>query len=169
MKLLRFLVAIAMAMALPLCAVAKPNPIAPDVRSSLFVKDVTMTWNLKKPPAKPDDPDYVAYKADFEPRLKQIVAEAFAKSPAGADAAAFAIEVTDFSAATTGAYMQANVTVTRLSDGAVLGVYPKVRGFQGSNGGLLGVLVQAMVKPDVIGIMSANFAAVLRAKFDAKK
>jgi hypothetical protein len=168
--MLRVLLVAAFAALLPACAMAKPNPLPLDVRQSLFIKDVSLDWNLKKPPTNPDDPAYVAYRQDFEARIKNVVAEAFSKSPAGSEAAAFKLEVTDFSAATTGAFMAANVTVTRVSDGAVLGVYPKVRGFQSaSGGGLLGVLVQAMVKPDVIGIMSNNFAAVLRAKFDAKK
>ena len=167
--MLRFLLIAAFAAALPVCAMAKPNPLSLDLRQTLFIKTVEQTWNLKNPPKIPDDPAYVAYRQDFETRIKDVVAEAFSKSPAGSEPAAFKIEVTDFSAATTGAFMSANVTVTRLSDGVVLGVYPKVRGFQQSNGGMLGVLVQAMVKPDVIGIMSANFAAVLRAKFDAKK
>ncbi len=167
--MLRFLMIALMAIVTPVCAMAKPNPIKADVRQTLFIKDVELTWALKKEPKDASDPAYVAYRADFEPRIKQIVADAFSKSPAGADAAAFRIEVTEFSAATTGAFMSANVTVVRISDGAVLGVYPKVRAFQGSNGGLLGVLVQSMVKPDVIGIMSGNFAAVLRGKFDSNK
>lgn len=167
--MIRFILVAVLATVLPACAMAKPNPLPLDVRQTLFIKDVSLAWNLKKPPKDALDPAYVAYKEDFENRITGIVANAFATSPAGPEAASFKIEVTEFYAASTGAGMTANVTVTRQSDGATLGVYQKVRGYQVAQGGLLGVVVQSMVKPDVIGIMSNNFAVVLHSKFDAKK
>lgn len=166
--MLRFFAAVAIAAALPACALAKPNPLTADVRQTLFVKDVEVVWSFDDTKLA-DDASYNAYKADTKERLKATVANTFANSPAGAEAVVFKIDVNQFSCASTGCSVRANVTVVQTSDGKELGVYSKVRGFQMASGGLLGVAIQAATKPDVVGIMSANFAGTLRGKFDAKK
>jgi hypothetical protein len=98
------------------------------------------------------------------------VAAAFATSPAGGDAVRFKIDVKSFNLAVTGGMVDADVTVIRIADGKELGVYPDVRGAQSpSGGGLLGVALQAMMKPDVVGMVSNSFAANLRTRFDAAK
>jgi hypothetical protein len=163
----KFLVVAALAATLPTCALAKPNPLAADVRQTLFVKDVELAWSYDDAKLA-DDANYVAYKNDAKERLKTAVATAFASSPAGSEAVAFKIDVKTFSCASTGCSVKASVSVVQLSDGKELGVYTKVQGFQMASGGLLGVAIQAAVKPDVVGIMSANFAATLRGQFDKK-
>lgn len=157
----------ACAATLPLAAMAKPNPLPAELRQGLFIKDVELTWSYDDSKLA-DDASYVAYKADAQTRIKASVANAFANSPAGSEAAVFKINVTNFSCASTGCSVRADVAVVQQSDGRELGVYPKVQGFQIASGGLLGVAIQAAVKPDVVGIMSANFAATLRGKFDKK-
>ena len=163
----RTVAAVAAMLLLAACA-SLPNPLDAPTRQSLFVKDVSVAWSFDdaKAAAKPE---YVAYKEDTQKRLKAAVATAFATSPAGADGVAFKINVKDFSCATTGCQVKTDVAVVRVSDGKELGVYKDVMGIQAaSGGGLLGVLIQAMVKPDVVGIMSNNYALVLHARFDAK-
>jgi hypothetical protein len=158
-----------LAMSLLAACASLPNPMDAPSRQALFIKDVSVGWSYED--AKESvKPEYVAYKEDTEKRLKSAVATAFATSPAGGDAAAFKIDVKEFHCATTGCSVKTDVAVVRLSDGKELGVYKDVMGFQAaSGGGLLGVLVQAIVKPDVVGIMSNNYAAILRARFDAVK
>lgn len=161
-------VAAAAAMLLLAACASLPNPLDAPTRQSLFVKDVSVACSFDdaKVAAKPE---YVAYKEDTQKRLKTAVATAFATSPAGAEGVAFKINVKDFSCATTGCQVKTDVAVVRISDGKELGVYKDVMGVQAaSGGGLLGVLIQAMVKPDVVGIMSNNYALVLHARFDAK-
>jgi hypothetical protein len=164
----KFLLAAILAVAAPACAYAKPNPLASEVRQTLFVKNVELVWSVDDA-KQAEDPDYVAYRKDIEGRLKDVVAASFLNSPAGAEPVTFKITVNKFNCASTGGYVRADVAVVRTSDGAELGVYQKVAGQQFSNGGLLGAIVQSAMKPDVVGIMSTNFAAVLRARFDAKK
>ena len=66
--------------------------------------------------------------------------------------------------------VEADVTVIRISDGKELGVYTGVTGFQSpSGGGLLQFALQALMKPDVVGMVSNAFAANLRMRFDATK
>jgi hypothetical protein len=102
-------------------------------------------------------------------RLTSVTA-AFATSPAGGEAVRFKIDVKTFSLSVTGGQVSADVTVIRLSDGKELGVYTDVTGFQSpSGGGLLGVALQAMMKPDVVGMVSNSFAANMRMRFDAAK
>jgi hypothetical protein len=164
---IRILVAVLAMTTLAACA-SLPNPLDAPTRQALFVKDVSVAWSFDdaKQGAKPD---YVAYKEDTQKRLKSAVATAFATSPAGAEGVAFKIDVKEFSCATTGCQVKTDVAVVRMSDGKELGVYKDVMGIQAaSGGGLLGVLIQAMVKPDVVGIMSNNYALVLHARFDAK-
>lgn len=165
--MLRFLLIATAVAVLPACALAKPNPMPAELRQTLFVKDVELAWSYDD--AKDAaEPAYVAYKADAQGRLKAAVATAFANSPAGSEPVAFKIDVRAFSCASTHCSVMADVAVVQISDGKELGLYKKVSGFQMASGGLLGVAIQAAVKPDVVGIMSNNFAAVLRAKFDKK-
>lgn len=166
--MLKFIAAIALAMAVPACAFAKPNPLPAEVRQTLFVKDVEIIWSVDD--AKDaEKPEYVAYREDCQKRLKTTVASAFLNSPAGSEPVAFKINVNRFDCASTGCTVRANVAVVRESDNTELGVYQKVMGMQIASGGLLGVLVQAAVKPDVVGIATTNFAAILGARFNAKK
>ena len=165
--MIRKLMAVVAMTMLAACA-SLPNPLNEASRQGLFVKEVGVAWAF-------DDakfavkPEYVAYKEDAQKRLKDAVATAFATSPAGSDGVAFKITVKKFSCATTGCSVQTDVAVIRLADGKELGVYKDVYGVQAaSGGGLLGVLIQAVVKPDVVGIMSNNYALVLHARFDAK-
>ena len=165
--MIKILAAVLAAMSLAACATV-PNPLDAQARQTMFVKDVSVAWSFED--AKQSvKPEYVAYKEDTEKRLKAAVATSFATSPAGSEGVAFKINVKSFSCATTGCSVQTDVAVVRLADGKELGVYKDVMGVQmASGGGLLGVLIQAMVKPDVVGIMSNNYALVLHARFDAK-
>jgi hypothetical protein len=164
----RLFAAVAVATLLPAAALAAPNPLTADLRQTMFVKDVELTWSFDD--AKfTDEASYVAYKADAQQRIKAAVASTFANSPAGSEPVVFKIDVNQFSCASTGCSVRADVAVVQQSDGKELGVYHKVRGFQVASGGLLGVAIQAATKPDVVGITAANFAGTLRGKFDAKK
>lgn len=168
------LVIIAAAMALTACVSIPPNPLNADARQALFVKDVKTEWNLtppKKEPKKPVDP--VVFKAaqtDVEGRLIAAVSSAFATSPAGAEGVTFKIEIKRFTPGFLGA-VGGDVSVIRVSDNKVLGVYTDVFGADtsGSQGGLIGLAIAAASKPDSIGIMSNQFAANLRARFERKK
>jgi hypothetical protein len=163
----RVLAAVLAAMSVAACA-SLPNPLDAPARQAMFVKDVSVAWSFDD--AKQSvKPEYVAYKEDTQKRLKAAVTTSFATSPAGAEGVTFKINVKSFSCATTGCSVKTDVAVVRLADGKELGAYKDVMGVQAaSGGGLLGVLIQAMVKPDVVGIMSNNYALVLHARFDAK-
>jgi hypothetical protein len=62
----------------------------------------------------------------------------------------------------------ADVSVVRESDGKVLGVYRDVMGMHAANGGVIGLIAQAAMKPDIEGIMANSFAQNLRVRFDSK-
>lgn len=99
----------------------------------------------------------------------------FQASPSGSEPVDFVIDVKNYSRV--GAAMGniiggsnaviADVTVRRVSDGKVLGVYKNMVGMYASNAGLIGALAQSMMKPDIVGIMANTFAANLRARFNA--
>jgi uncharacterized lipoprotein YmbA len=160
------LAAAALALTLAACASA-PNPLDLQSRQALFVKDVATGWTYDDS-KKADDEHYQAYKKDALPRLTAAVTQAFATSPAGSTAVTFKIDVKTFDASRLGARIIGDVHVVRNADGKEVGLYKDVVGFQTSNGGLLGLALQAVVKPDVVGIAANSFAQNLRARFDAK-
>lgn len=170
----KVLVLIAAVVALAGCVSIPPNPLTPDARQALFVKDVAATWALtppKKEPKKPVDPvEFKAAQTDVETRLTAAVGNAFASSPAGADGVTFKIEIKRFTPGFLGS-VGGDVTVIRVADNKVLGVYTDVFGADtsGAQGGLIGLAIAAASKPDSIGIMSNQFATNLRARFERKK
>lgn len=154
------------------CATA-PNPIDTSTRQSVFVQDAGVRWSVEDA-ERQANPDYAAGKADITKRLEDAVEKAFEGSPAGSQAVRFEIDVTDYSRV--GAAMGnllggsnmviADVRVVRVADGQVLGVYEDVYGMMASNGGIIGLAVQAATKPDIVGIMANSFAAELRRRYD---
>jgi hypothetical protein len=161
-------------LALTACA-SVPNALDAQTRQSVFVKEVGVGWSFDDAKVA-DKPEYVEGKTDLQARLKTAVEQTFKASPAGGEAVRFDINVDRYSRV--GAAMGnivggsnsvvADVTVVRLSDNKTLGVYNDVTGVYASNGGLLGAVVQAAMKPDIVGIMANNFAQNLRARFDSK-
>ena len=171
-----FRAAIAAFAALTLAACASvPNALDANTRQSLFVKDVAVAWTADdaKNAAKPE---YVAGKTDLQARLQSAVEDTFRQSPAGSQAVRFDVDVTRYNRV--GAVMGnvvgganmvvADVKVVRLSDGKELGVYKNVAGVYASNGGILGAIVQAATKPDIVGLMANSFAQNLQKRFNAK-
>lgn len=168
--MLRVLFAVALAATLAACATVPPNPLNVQARQALFVKNVGIAWSYEDAKDSAKQAAYEGYKKDIQARLKDAVAAAFATSPAGGEAVTFKIDVKRFNLAVTGGTVVADVTVIRVSDGKALGVYTDVTGMQSpGGGGLLGVALQAMMKPDVVGMVSNSFAATLRGRFDAAK
>lgn len=167
--------AIALAgLSLAACA-SVPNPLDSQTRQSMFVKDATISWAAPGP--KEEKPEYVAGRDELKTKLEAAVEQAFAGSPAGSEAVRFEINVERYSrvgmamgnligGANT---VQADVSVVRERDGKVLGVYNDVVGMQASNGGVIGLVAQAAMKPDVEGIMANSFAQNLHTRFTAKK
>src|SRR5690606_12505299 len=152
-----------------------PNPIALETRNSFYVKDADVVWKVEDAD-RLDKPEYVEGKEDLVARLKPAVEAAFKTSPSGADAVTFRIEIKEYTRV--GAAMgnliggsntvTADVYIVRISDGAEIGVYENVYGMYASNGGIIGAVVQAASKPDIVGIMANSFAQNLRSKFDSK-
>lgn len=171
----RAVIAACAALTLAACASVAPNALDANTRQAMFVKDVAVGWSFDDAKNAAKD-DYVAGKADLQGRLRTAVAAAFKASPAGSDAVRFDIDVKRYSRV--GAAMGnivggsnmviADVKVVRIADGKELGVYKDVTGVFASNGGVLGAIVQAATKPDVVGIMANNFAQNLRTRFNAK-
>jgi hypothetical protein len=159
------------ALTLAACA-SVPNALDAPTRQAIFVKDVGVAWSFDDAKTA-DKPDYVAGKTDLEARLRNAVAGAFQTTPAGSDAVRFDVNVKRYSRV--GAAMGnliggsnmvvADVTVVRIADNKTLGVYKNVTGVFASNGGIIGALVQAATKPDVVGIMANNFAQNLHNRF----
>lgn len=162
------------ALSLAACA-SVPNPLDRPTRQSMFVKDATIAWTAPEP--KEVKPEYVAGRDELKAKLETAVEQAFAGSPAGSQGVRLDINIERYSRV--GMAMgnliggansvQADVSVVRESDGKVLGVYTDVVGFQASNGGIVGLIAQAAMKPDIEGIMANSFAQNLRTRFDAKK
>jgi hypothetical protein len=163
------------ALTLAACASVAPNALDANTRQAMFVKDVAVAWSFDDGKNAAKD-TYVAGKTDLEARLQSAVETAFQTSPAGSDAVRFDIDVKRYNRV--GAAMGnivggsnmvvADVKVVRIADGKQLGVYKDVSGIFASNGGVLGAIVQAATKPDVVGIMANNFAQNLRTRFNAK-
>jgi len=162
------------ALALSACA-SIPNPIVADVRGGVFVDDVSVAWSVDDA-SRTDNETYVTGRTDLVARLQAAVEAQFASSPSGPDAVSFSIDVKRYSRV--GAAMgniiggsnrvTADVTVVRTSDGVTLGVYEGVFGIYASNHGLLGAIAQAAAQPDIVGIMSNNFAVNLNQRFNSK-
>ena len=157
------------------CATA-PNPLDAQTRGGLFVESADVSWAVDDA-KRLDNPAYVEGKTDMIARLDAAVEEAFKASPAGSTPVTFKIDVKNYSRinAVVGNLLGGSnavvgdVTVLRKSDGATLGVYKDVYGMFASNGGIIGLAVQAATKPDVPQVMADSFAQNLRARFDAKK
>jgi hypothetical protein len=154
---------------LTLAACAGPNPLTLQAREAFFVKDTQIAWEVEDSKVAAD-PAYIEKKKDFVARLEAAIDERFRDSPSGPEGIVFKVVVDRFSASAAGGSVRAQVHVLRASDGAELGVYKNVVGLQTAGGGLLGVAIQAaIIKPDVVGIMSQSFATNLQARFNAKK
>jgi len=170
--MLRLIAAACAALTLAACATG-PNPIAPETRQAVFVEDAGVVWSVEDT-QRLVNADYVQGKQDLVTRLESAVEAAFATSPAGAQAVRFEIDIKQYSrvGAVVGNMLggsnivTADVRVIRISDGEVLGVYEDMWGMMASNGGIIGAVVQGISKPDVVGIMTNNFAANLRARYD---
>jgi hypothetical protein len=170
---LRKIAAVVACAMLSACVTVPPNPLTQTAREAMFVKDVQTAWAVpapKKPRTAEQQTKYETGTADLDTRLKASVAQAFSVSPAGAEPVTFKVNVKQANPGFLGS-VAADVDVVRISDGAILGAYTDVMGADtsGGNGGLLGLAIAAAMKPDSVGIMSNNFAANLRARFDAKK
>lgn len=165
-----FAVALA-ALTLTACA-SVPNALDGQTRQGIFVKDVGVAWSFDDAKVA-DKPEYAAGKADLQARMKNAVAGAFTTSPAGSDAVRFDIDVKRYTRVGAamgnlvgGANMVvADVTVVRIADNKTLGVYKDVPGIFASNGGVIGALVQAATKPDIVGVMANSFAQNLHSRF----
>ena len=157
------------------CVSAPPNPLDTATRQGTYVKDAAVIWSVDDT-KRGDNPAYVEGKADVLAKLEAAVEEQFKTSPAGSVPVNFKIDVKSYSRV--GAAMGnliggsnmvvADVTVVREADGAELGTYKAVTGMYASNGGLIGLAVQAASKPDVPQVMANSFATNLRARFDGK-
>ena len=118
-----------------------------------------------------DDARYGGSEAD----LTAAVEKEFKNSPSGRNPVTLEIKVKNYwrvSAAMgnlIGGSNQviADVAVKRNEDGSVMGVYQDIRGYYASNSGVIGLMVQAAMDPDIVGIMSDSFADDLRKNFDA--
>lgn len=168
----RMLTVAVAALTLAACATG-PNPIDAATRQSVFVQDTGLVWSVEDN-QRLANTNYVTGKQDLAERLEAAVETEFATSPSGAEPIRFEIDVKQHSrvGALVGNMLggsnlvTADVRVIRVSDNAVLGVYEDVFGMMASNAGIIGAVVQSVSKPDVVGIMSANFAAELRRRFD---
>lgn len=176
MRIFRFLTVALAAASLAACVSTPPNALKTEVRDRIFIQNVSETWAAIDG-KRAENADYLTGKADLQARLKTAVETEFKASPSGSEAARFEITVKTYSRVNAamgnmigGANMvTADVRVVRVSDGAELGVYKDVVGMHASNGGLIGAIAQAAIKPDIVGIMTNSFAVNLRAKFDSKK
>lgn len=165
----------ALAMAAVSACASVPNPIDAQTRSGVFVEGADLVWNVEDG-KRLENPAYVEGKADMQARLEAAVENEFKASPAGSEPVTFKIDVKNYSRVGTamgnligGSNMvTADVTVIRKSDGKELGKYEDVVGMFASNGGLIGLAVQAATKPDVVGVMADSFAANLRTRFESK-
>jgi hypothetical protein len=161
------------ALSLAACA-SVPNALDAQTRQSMFVKDATIAWAAPEP--KEAKPEFVAARDEFKAKLETAVEQAFVGSPAGSQPVRFDISIKRYSRV--GAAMgnliggsnavMADVSVVRESDGKVLGVYKDVMGMHAANGGVIGLIAQAAMKPDIEGIMANSFAQNLRTRFDSK-
>lgn len=161
--MLRLLIAIAMAAGLAACATT-PNPLTATVRGAFFVKDAAVIWAVDDAKLAGKE-SYEAAKADLQARLKVAVEKEFADSPSGAEAVEFAVKVNKYNGST---FVRADVDVVRKSDGQVLATYKDVVGMHVNNGGLVGALIEAAMKPDYVAIITNGFAANLRMRFESK-
>jgi SepF-like predicted cell division protein (DUF552 family) len=169
----KFLAALALA-GLTACA-SVPNPLSVDQRGGVFVEDVSLNWKVDESKREPT-PQYVEGKTDMQTRLEAAVEQEFRASPSGSTPVNFVVDVKTYNRV--GAAMGnliggsnmvvADVRVVRKSDGAQLGVYENVTGMHASNGGVIGLVAQAVTKPDVVGIMANSFATNLRKRFESK-
>lgn len=160
--MLRVFLVVAMAAALAACATTTPNPMSADLRNGVFVKNVTVVWDAKDG-KRAGNEGYEKHKADMQARLHDDVEAAFRTSPSGSEPVTFRITVTQFSGDN---LVDANVDVVRISDGKVLATYEKVEGIHVSSGGLLGLVAEAALKVDQVGMAATNFTQNLRARFD---
>ena len=161
---LRIILVALAAASLAACASVGPNPLSPDARDAMFVRNVDVTWSVaeaKRDEKRMSSKDY----ADVQPRLAAAVSAAFKSSPSGSQGVDFKIEVTKYFP---GSLLEADVTVVRASDGQVLGVYKKVEGLHAESGGLVGALIEAALKTDYLGIIDNNFAQTLKARFNGE-
>ena len=153
--------AAAAVMTLAGCASVGPNPLGPQARDDMFVRNVEVSWS---PELAQRDAKHMSQKdfADVQPRLSAAVAAAFKNSPSGSKPVDFRIEVTKYYP---GGLLDADVTVVT-ADGQVLGVYKRVEGIHAQSGGLVGALVEAALKTDYLGIIDNSFAQNLKARFN---
>ena len=172
--MLKKFAAVAAMLSLAACGMP-PNALKPAQRNAIFVKDATIGWSIDDA-KKTANAEYVAAKDEFAQKLEAAVEQEFRSSPSGAEPVVFKVNVKNYSRV--GAAMGnliggsnmviADVTVARESDGQVLGVYEDVMGMHASNGGVIGLVAQAVTKPDIEQIMANSFAATMRKRFESK-
>ena len=152
-----------------------PNPIALEVRDTVYVENVDIKW-MYGDGKNAGDYEYEKDKKDLIERLHSAVKTTFATSPSGPEAVDFKIHVRKYSRVNAfvgnvlggSNHVSATVTVVRKKDGQELGKYEKVSGIHSSGGGILGAVIQAAMDPDIVGIMANSFASNLRKRFDSK-
>lgn len=162
-----------LAVGLSACA-STPNVLAKPVRESMFIKTVEVGWSLDDSKVQDASGEYAKGKNDLIARLGPAVQKEFATSPSGSEAATMKIDIKRYSRV--GAAMgnligganafAADVSLMRQGDNVLIGIYPDVRGFHASNGGIIGLIAQSVAAPDIVGIMVASFQAEMRAAFD---
>ena len=172
---MRGLVALALAAGLAGCASTPPaNPLDIATRSTFKVAQVSVTWS-KADTGRAVDADYVFGRAALMAKLQTAVEREFRDYPSGVEPVAFRIDVQRYDRANVvvsnmvGAPngVTATVTITRLSDGKVMGIYKDVRGHFGRPGGLVGAAIDTVRQPDVVAAMADSFATSLRQRFNS--
>jgi hypothetical protein len=158
----RLALVLAAVAALAGCATG-PNPLTADQRGGVFVKDVSVSLSPDEATREAGKKRYDESTKAIEDRLQTVVAAAFKNSPSGAQAVTLKIAITRYYPDT---MVKADVSVVRVSDGQVLGVYPNVTGIHAESGGLLGAVIEAAMKVDYVGIVANSFAATLQARFN---
>lgn len=160
--MIRILLVIVAAASLAACATTPPNFMTSQARDGVFVRNVDVTWSAAEAKRVEKNMQKKSYQ-DVQPRLQAAVATAFKNSPSGSQAIDLKIEIERYYETSS---VQADVSVVRVSDGQVLGVYKNVTGIHAQGGGLLGLVVEAALKTDYLGIIVNSFSQTMRARFD---
>ncbi len=155
------------------CTTTTPNPLSSDTRYGVYVDSVEVSWSVDDEAKAASNEDYAAGKATLIELLQARVSEEFRNSPSGSEAVRFDVDVATYHrvGAAFGNIIggsngvSASVSVVRLSDDTVLGVY-SATGNYASNAGIIGAIAQSIIQPDIEGIMANDFAEKLRRNFD---